>query len=165
MAPILDFIVNFLLVNSKIYKIMSHKIFQTQKGVNFTLPKTYPYMILSNNTNDLAVLAVCKNFIMMAHFLTSGITVKGFSFSHFKIQCVIIAPSFQIISDSCQTRVRLVSDSFETHFENNFVVKDLNLLSLVLINVNLHAYCIVYLWTQDFCREGSISKVKVKGNS
>ena len=54
---------------------MSHKIFQTQKGVNFTLPKTYPYMTLSNNTNNLAVLAVCKNFIMMAHFLTSGITV------------------------------------------------------------------------------------------
>ena len=75
MAPILDFIVNFLLVNSKIYKIMSHKIFQTQKGVNFTLPKTYPYMTLSNNTNNLAVLAVCKNFIMMAHFLTPGITV------------------------------------------------------------------------------------------
>ena len=75
MAPILDFIVNFLLVNSKIYKIMSHKIFQTQKGVNFTLPKTYPYMTLSNNTNNLAVLAVCKNIIMMAHFLTPGITV------------------------------------------------------------------------------------------
>ena len=54
---------------------MSHKIFQTQKGVNFTLPKTYPYMTLSNNTNNLAVLAVCKNFIMMAHFLTPGITV------------------------------------------------------------------------------------------
>ena len=56
---------------------MSHKIFQTQKGVNFTLPKTYPYMTLSNNTNNLAVLAVCKNFIMMAHFLTPGITVSG----------------------------------------------------------------------------------------
>jgi hypothetical protein len=77
MAPILDFRVNFLLVNSKIYKIMFHKIFQTQKGVNLTLPKTYPYMTLSNNTNNLAVLAVCKNFIMMAHFLTPGITVYG----------------------------------------------------------------------------------------
>ena len=55
---------------------MFHKIFQTQKGVNFTLPKTYPYMTLSNNTNNLAVLAVCKNFIMMAHFLTPGITVR-----------------------------------------------------------------------------------------
>ena len=49
MAPILDFIVNFLLVNSKIYKIMSHKIFQTQKGVNSTLPKTYPYMLTNYN--------------------------------------------------------------------------------------------------------------------
>ena len=75
-GPNFRFYSKFLLVNSKIYKIMSHKIFQTQKGVNFTLPKTYPYMTLSNNTNNLTVLAVCKNFIMMAHFLTPGITVQ-----------------------------------------------------------------------------------------
>ena len=57
---------------------MSHKIFQTQKGVNFTFSKTYPYMYLSNDTNNLAVLAVCKNFILMAPFSTPDITVGSY---------------------------------------------------------------------------------------
>ena len=76
MAPSLDFRVIFLLVNSKIHETMSHRIFQTQKGVNLTLPKTYPYMTLSDGTNNLAVLAVCKNFILMAPFWTPDITVE-----------------------------------------------------------------------------------------
>ena len=75
MATILDFRVKFLLVNPKIHEILAHKIFQTQKWVNFTFPKTSPHMTLSNDTNHLAVPAVCKNFILMTPFLAPGNTV------------------------------------------------------------------------------------------
>ena len=75
MSTILYFIVKILLVNPKIHEILPHKIFQTQKWVNFTFPKTYPYMTLSNDTNNLAVPAVCKNFILMTPFPVPGNTV------------------------------------------------------------------------------------------
>ena len=75
MATILDFRVKFLLVNPKIHEILAHKIFQTQKWVNFTFPKTYPHMTLSKDTNNLAVPVVCKNFILMTPFLAPGNTV------------------------------------------------------------------------------------------
>ena len=75
MATILDFRVNLLLVNPKIHEILAHKIFQTQKWVNFTFPKTSPHMTLSNDTNHLAVPAVFKNFILMTPFLAPGNTV------------------------------------------------------------------------------------------
>ena len=49
-------------------------LFQTQKWVNLTSPKTYPYMTRSNGTNNLAVPAVCKNFILMTPFPAPGKT-------------------------------------------------------------------------------------------
>ena len=75
MATILNFRVNFLLVNWKIHEKLSNKMFQTQKGVNFTFPKTYPYMSLSNDTNNLAVSAVCKNFHPTPRFKAPANTV------------------------------------------------------------------------------------------
>ena len=68
MAPILNFRVIFLLVNSKFHVILVHNIFQTQKGVDFSFPKTYPHITLSNGTNNYAILAVCKKFILMSPF-------------------------------------------------------------------------------------------------
>ena len=56
---------------------MSHKIFQTQKGVNFTFPKTYPYMSLSKDTNNLVVSAVCKIFHRTPRFKAPANTVQG----------------------------------------------------------------------------------------
>ena len=75
MATILNFRVNFLLVNCKIWKWSVCKIVQTQKGVNFTVSKTYPYITPSNDTNNLAVFAVCKNVILMTPFPAPGNTV------------------------------------------------------------------------------------------
>ena len=54
--------------------MLPHKIFQTQKWVNLTYPKTYPYMTRSIGTNNLAVPAVCKNFILMTPFPAPGKT-------------------------------------------------------------------------------------------
>ena len=75
MAKSLDFRVKVLLVNTKILEMLPHKIFQTQKWVNLTFPKTYPYiMTRSIGTNNLAVPAVCKNFILMTPFPAPGKT-------------------------------------------------------------------------------------------
>ena len=62
---------------------MSHKIFQTQKGVNFTFPKTYPYMSLSKDINDLAESAVCKIFHRTPRFKAPANTVYYRSKSYF----------------------------------------------------------------------------------
>ena len=67
MTVILDLRANFLLVNYKFWKSTDCKNFQTQKGVKNNLPKTYPCMTLSYGTNNLAVLAVCKNFEFLQH--------------------------------------------------------------------------------------------------
>ena len=74
MATSLDYRVKILFVNTKILEMLPHEIFQTQKWVNLTFPKTYPYMTRSNGTNNLAVPAVYKNFILITPFPAPGKT-------------------------------------------------------------------------------------------
>ena len=62
MAAILDFKVKFLLVNYKFWKKTACKIFQTQKegGKKQSSKNSY-------GTNNLALLAVCKNLEFLQH--------------------------------------------------------------------------------------------------